>query len=151
MPALHRSRCYCFCKPTFLFCAGASQTFPLFSITVLAHLPVLSHACLPLTDLGQATRVANSGRERLRVVSLGGELIDTSGTMSGGGSRPQSGGMSSKFAAENANPRQLQADERQLAVRICVGSRVCSLFPVCICSRACFLALILPRIMSFLS
>ena len=41
-------------------------------------------------DLQQANRVAY-GKRRFRVVTLDGKLIDISGTMSGGGSSPQSG------------------------------------------------------------
>ena len=50
-------------------------------------------------SLEQANRIAY-GKKRYRVVTLDGKLIDTSGTMSGGGSRPRSGGMSSKFVSD---------------------------------------------------
>ena len=50
-------------------------------------------------DLDQANRIAY-GKQRYRVVTLKGELIETSGTMSGGGSRPLKGGMSSKTVQE---------------------------------------------------
>ncbi|ORY11980.1 RecF/RecN/SMC [Clohesyomyces aquaticus] len=50
-------------------------------------------------DLEQANRVAY-GAKRWRVVTLDGQLIDKSGTMSGGGTRVAKGGMSSKLAAE---------------------------------------------------
>ncbi|KAI8817530.1 putative nuclear condensin complex subunit Smc4 [Fimicolochytrium jonesii] len=50
-------------------------------------------------DLEQANRIAY-GAKRFRVVTLEGQLIDTSGTLSGGGSKPQRGGMSSKFASD---------------------------------------------------
>lgn len=50
-------------------------------------------------DLQQANRVAY-GAQRWRVVTLDGQLIDKSGTMSGGGTRVAKGGMSSKLAAE---------------------------------------------------
>ncbi|KAJ3052650.1 hypothetical protein HK097_005927, partial [Rhizophlyctis rosea] len=56
-------------------------------------------------DLQQANRIA-FGAKRYRVVTLDGQLIDTSGTMSGGGSAPQRGGMSSKFAAAEVDPRK---------------------------------------------
>lgn len=49
--------------------------------------------------LQQANRVAY-GAQRWRVVTLDGQLIDKSGTMSGGGTRVAKGGMSSKLAAE---------------------------------------------------
>lgn len=44
-------------------------------------------------DLEQATRIGLQGRTRHRVVTLQGGLIDTSGTMSGGGGKVASGGM----------------------------------------------------------
>ncbi|KAJ4290906.1 Structural maintenance of chromosomes protein 4 [Kalmusia sp. IMI 367209] len=50
-------------------------------------------------DLEQANRVAYSAK-RWRVVTLSGELIETSGTMSGGGTRVEKGKMSSKLAAD---------------------------------------------------
>lgn len=46
-------------------------------------------------DLEQANRIAYGAR-RWRVVTLDGQLIDVSGTMSGGGTRVARGGMSSK-------------------------------------------------------
>ena len=50
-------------------------------------------------DLEQANRIAY-GTRRWRVVTLDGQLIDVSGTMSGGGTRVARGGMSSKLVAE---------------------------------------------------
>lgn len=50
-------------------------------------------------DLEQANRIAY-GAKRWRVVTLDGQLIDMSGTMSGGGTRVAKGSMSSKLAAE---------------------------------------------------
>ncbi|KAL8950235.1 MAG: hypothetical protein Q9222_003724 [Ikaeria aurantiellina] len=50
-------------------------------------------------DLEQANRIAYGAR-RWRVVTLDGQLIDVSGTMSGGGTRVARGGMSSKLIAE---------------------------------------------------
>lgn len=50
-------------------------------------------------DLDQANRVAYGAR-RWRVVTLNGELIETAGTMSGGGNRVSKGKMSSKLAAD---------------------------------------------------
>ena len=48
-------------------------------------------------DLEQANRIAY-GKQRWRVVTLDGQLIDKSGTMSGGGQKVARGGMSSRFA-----------------------------------------------------
>jgi structural maintenance of chromosome 4 len=50
-------------------------------------------------DLDQANRIAY-GAKRWRVVTLDGQLIDKSGTMSGGGTRVAKGGMSSKLSAD---------------------------------------------------
>ncbi|KAK5133033.1 hypothetical protein LTR08_008238 [Meristemomyces frigidus] len=54
---------------------------------------------LVASDLEQANRIAY-GAKRWRVVTLDGQLIDKSGTMSGGGTKVAKGGMSSKLAAE---------------------------------------------------
>ncbi|KAK4218336.1 putative nuclear condensin complex subunit smc4 protein [Rhypophila decipiens] len=64
--------------------------------------PAFYHALqdtLVATDLAQANRIAY-GAKRWRVVTLMGELIDKSGTMSGGGSTVKKGLMSSKLVAE---------------------------------------------------
>lgn len=50
-------------------------------------------------DLEQANRIA-FGARRWRVVTLDGQLIDVSGTMSGGGTRVARGGMSSKLVSD---------------------------------------------------
>ena len=52
-------------------------------------------------DLEQANRIAY-GAKRWRVVTLDGQLIDKSGTMSGGGTKVAKGGMSSKLAADTS-------------------------------------------------
>ncbi|KAH0566395.1 hypothetical protein GP486_000217 [Trichoglossum hirsutum] len=54
---------------------------------------------LVATDLAQANRIAY-GAKRWRVVTEDGQLIDKSGTMSGGGTRVTKGAMSSKLVAE---------------------------------------------------
>jgi structural maintenance of chromosome 4 len=75
---------------------------------------------LVANDLEQANRIA-FGARRYRVVTLSGELIDTSGTMSGGGSRPQKGGMSSKLAAESVPAdvmRKYQQDSEQATMAL---------------------------------
>lgn len=63
-------------------------------------------------DLDQANRIAY-GKQRWRVVTLGGELIDTSGAMSGGGTRVQRGGMSSKFASDRVEPQVIARFEKE--------------------------------------
>lgn len=59
-------------------------------------------------DIKTAQQVAFGGSQRYRVVTVDGKLIDKSGTMSGGGSRPLRGGMSSvapASVARNENNR----------------------------------------------
>lgn len=64
--------------------------------------PAFYHAMqdtLVANDLAQANRIAY-GAKRWRVVTLAGELIDKSGTMSGGGTTVKKGLMSSKIVAD---------------------------------------------------
>ncbi|KAJ3512348.1 hypothetical protein NMY22_g15359 [Coprinellus aureogranulatus] len=61
-------------------------------------------------DLDQANRIAFSGK-RYRVVTLAGQLIETSGAMSGGGGRPSSGAMSAKVAQDGVSPETLRKYE----------------------------------------
>ncbi len=72
-------------------------------------------------NMEQAQRIAY-GKRRWRVVTLAGEVIDVSGTMAGGGGRPQRGGMSSKLAPEKVQPevvaryeQETEEAERELA------------------------------------
>lgn len=64
-------------------------------------------------DLDQANRIAFGGQKRWRVVTLSGQLIDASGTMSGGGNHVSRGGMSSKLAAEAVRPETLKIYEKE--------------------------------------
>nr|POE48786.1 structural maintenance of chromosomes protein 4 [Quercus suber] len=66
-------------------------------------------------DLEQANRIAY-GTKRWRVVTLDGQLIDKSGTMSGGGTRIAKGGMSSKLAADTTKEQvaRLEVDRDAL-------------------------------------
>ena len=57
-------------------------------------------------DLPQATRIAY-GAKRYRVVTEDGQLIDKSGTMSGGGSKPRQGLMSARLSAGDVSREQL--------------------------------------------
>lgn len=66
---------------------------------------------LVATDLTQANRIA-FGAKRWRVVTLDGKLIDTSGTMAGGGSRVIRGLMGSKVTADDVRPEQMARLER---------------------------------------
>jgi len=63
-------------------------------------------------DLAQANRIA-FGARRWRVVTLAGELIDSSGTMTGGGPKPRGGGMGSKLAADAVPPDLLRKYEQE--------------------------------------
>lgn len=54
---------------------------------------------LVANDLPSANKIAY-GAKRWRVVTLQGQVIDTSGTMSGGGTTASRGGMSSKFVSD---------------------------------------------------
>ena len=67
---------------------------------------------LVASDLDQANRIAYNGSRRWRVVTLTGQLIDTSGTMSGGGSQVAKGLMSSKLAADAVKPEVLRKYEK---------------------------------------
>ncbi|MCJ1466515.1 hypothetical protein MMC07_005134 [Pseudocyphellaria aurata] len=66
-------------------------------------------------DLEQANRIAYGAR-RWRVVTFDGQLIDVSGTMSGGGTRVARGGMSSKLIAETSKEQvsKLEVDRDEL-------------------------------------
>ncbi|KAG8836353.1 hypothetical protein FRC17_005639 [Serendipita sp. 399] len=70
------------------------------------------HNTLVADDLQQANRIAY-GAKRWRVVTLAGQLIDTSGTMSGGGNKPSRGLMSSKLASEAIQPEVLKRFEKE--------------------------------------
>ncbi|KAG8529377.1 uncharacterized protein KY384_006013 [Bacidia gigantensis] len=66
-------------------------------------------------DLEQANRIAY-GAKRWRVVTLDGQLIDVSGTMSGGGTRIAKGAMSSKLVVETTKEQvsKLEVDSNRL-------------------------------------
>uniref|UniRef100_H2Z792 Structural maintenance of chromosomes protein n=1 Tax=Ciona savignyi TaxID=51511 RepID=H2Z792_CIOSA len=63
-------------------------------------------------DLAIATKVAYDRKRRWRVVTLQGELIDTAGTMSGGGNRVSKGRMGSNISTETT-PAELNAMEEK--------------------------------------
>ena len=80
--------------------------------------PAFYHALqdtLVANDLAQANRIAYGAR-RWRVVTLAGELIDKSGTMSGGGSTVKKGLMSSKLVADTTREQvsKLETDRDTL-------------------------------------
>ncbi|CAH2012044.1 unnamed protein product [Acanthoscelides obtectus] len=64
-------------------------------------------------DIEQATRIAY-GAQRYRVVTLGGGLIETSGTMSGGGKTVSKGRMGQSVKVSNVDPRELEQLEESL-------------------------------------
>ncbi|EXJ94813.1 structural maintenance-chromosome 4 [Capronia coronata CBS 617.96] len=66
-------------------------------------------------DLQQANRIAY-GAKRWRVVTLDGQLIDVSGTMSGGGTRVARGAMSSKLSSDTTKEQvqKLEIERDQL-------------------------------------
>lgn len=75
--------------------------------------PAFYHALqdtLVATDLAQANRIAY-GAKRWRVVTLAGELIDKSGTMSGGGTSVKKGLMSSKLVADTTKEQVSKLEE----------------------------------------
>lgn len=81
---------------------GAPRLFDLVKAKEERFRPAFYHALqdtLVAKDLAQANRIAY-GAKRWRVVTLDGELIDKSGTMSGGGRTVKRGLMSSKLAAD---------------------------------------------------
>lgn len=80
--------------------------------------PAFYHALqdtLVAKDLAQANRIAYGAR-RWRVVTLAGELIDKSGTMTGGGTTVKKGLMSSKLVADTSKEQvaKLEADRDSL-------------------------------------
>ncbi|KAG5979423.1 hypothetical protein E4U55_005184 [Claviceps digitariae] len=77
--------------------------------------PAFYHAMqdtLVASDLAQANRIAY-GAKRWRVVTLAGELIDKSGTMSGGGSTVKKGLMSSKIVADTTKEHVAKLEEER--------------------------------------
>lgn len=65
---------------------------------------------LVANDLQQANKIAYGAR-RWRVVTLDGQLIDMSGTMTGGGTRVARGGMSSKPIAETSKEQVAKLEQ----------------------------------------
>ncbi|WFC96612.1 Structural maintenance of chromosomes protein 4 [Malassezia brasiliensis] len=75
-------------------------------------------------DLAQATRIAY-GKRRWRVVTEDGQLIDKSGTMSGGGGKPRQGLMGTQLRAGDVSQAQVERLQRdaQLAQQQLDGHR----------------------------
>lgn len=62
---------------------------------------------LVASNIDEANHHAVSGRRRHRVVTLDGQLVYSSGTMSGGGNTVQRGGMSDRFAAQAVSAAEM--------------------------------------------
>jgi structural maintenance of chromosome 4 len=84
---------------------------------------------LVANDLEQATRIAYNHSQRNRVVTLKGEIIEVSGTMSGGG-QPLKGRMGStivaveEFSAESIRMMQESVRDDEVQLRAVVDRRV---------------------------
>uniref|UniRef100_A0A5F9DG55 Chromosome-associated polypeptide C n=1 Tax=Oryctolagus cuniculus TaxID=9986 RepID=A0A5F9DG55_RABIT len=69
-------------------------------------------------NLDQATRVAYQKDRRWRVVTLQGQIIEQSGTMTGGGSRVMKGRMGSSVVVEISEEERLSEQEEYLNVQV---------------------------------
>ncbi|VUC30691.1 unnamed protein product [Clonostachys rosea] len=91
----------------------APRLFDLIKSQDKKFLPAFYHAMqdtLVAADLAQANRIAY-GAKRWRVVTLAGELIDKSGTLSGGGNIARRGLMSSKLVADTTKEQVAKLEE----------------------------------------
>ncbi|OAA65246.1 nuclear condensin complex subunit [Niveomyces insectorum RCEF 264] len=100
---------------------NAPRLFDLIKAKADRFRPAFYHALqdtLVATDLAQANRIAY-GAKRWRVVTLDGQLIDKSGTMSGGGTTVKKGLMSSKLAPDMSKEQvsKLEVDRDTLEQR----------------------------------
>ncbi|KAI9743246.1 MAG: hypothetical protein M1818_003092 [Claussenomyces sp. TS43310] len=98
------------------------RLFDLIKAKDLKFLPAFYHSLqntLVAKDMAQANRIAY-GAKRWRVVTLDGQLIDKSGTMSGGGSKVKKGLMSSKLVADTSKEQvaKLEVDRDKLEQEI---------------------------------
>ena len=83
--------------------AGAQRLFDLIEVKDKKFLPAFYYALndtLVAKNMEEASKLAYGGSRRFRVVTIDGKLIDTSGTMSGGGHNQQTGGMKASFVPE---------------------------------------------------
>lgn len=104
--------------PKFATPEDAPRLFDLVKPKEERFLPAFYNALkdtLVANDMDQANRIAY-GKQRFRVVTLDGKLIDKSGTMSGGGNRVAKGGMSS-VATADVKPEEVQALEKENQAR----------------------------------
>jgi structural maintenance of chromosome 4 len=97
--------------------AGAERLFDLVRIKDPKFQTAFYYALrntLVAKDLDIATKIAYAGKTaKHRVVTLEGQVIDTSGTMSGGGARGKRGGMSASLV-EVASPQEIARLESSL-------------------------------------
>ncbi|GAB6019950.1 Structural maintenance of chromosomes protein 4 [Chamberlinius hualienensis] len=70
---------------------------------------------LVANNIESATQIGLRGAKRYRVVTLKGELVELSGTMSGGGSRPMKGRMGTSAVQDTVTSDDLRAMEMELA------------------------------------
>lgn len=97
--------------------SNTSRLFDLINVKDDIYRPAFYYALrntLVANDIDIATKVAYAGGSaKYRVVTLEGQVIDTSGTMSGGGSKGKKGGMSSSFGVV-ASPQEIAQLEKSL-------------------------------------
>ena len=105
---------------------GCPRLFDLIEPSKPAFAPAFYFAAgetLVAANLDQANRVSKEGGKRRRVVTLTGQLVEASGTMSGGG-KPRKGGMSSKAssadegAVSDADVKRAQAEVKKAEVAV---------------------------------
>ncbi|KAG6836004.1 hypothetical protein H0H93_012338 [Arthromyces matolae] len=105
---------------------GSLGTIPdEYDVAISTAAPALHHMVVDRVEQGQeymeqANRIAY-GAKRWKVVTLTGQVIETSGTMSGGGGQPARGAMSSKLAADGVSPqvlRKYEQDSQDTAQRL---------------------------------
>lgn len=93
------------------------RVFDLISVAEERYKPAFYHYLrdtLVAENMDQATKVAY-GAKRFRVVTLGGELIETSGTMTGGGRAKITGKMGQQSAvADKISPREFEKMENNI-------------------------------------
>ncbi|KAI9033329.1 hypothetical protein DFJ74DRAFT_176515 [Hyaloraphidium curvatum] len=92
---------------------GVSRLFDLIKPKDAKFLPAFFFVIentLVASNMEQANRIAY-GKQRWRVVTLDGQLIDKAGTMTGGGSKPSRGLMSSKPVSDGASQTEVASLE----------------------------------------
>ena len=95
---------------------GTNRLFDLITVKEPVYKTAFYYALrdtLCADSLDHATKVAYNGSVKYRVVTLEGQLIDTSGTMSGGGNRAARGGMSASLV-EPMSPKEIAKMEKDL-------------------------------------